>query len=281
MHNHHPDSSLATCENRSRETLPGERERWQRQEQEQGMKRSKGFRRGKTGLFQGVAAGINRCLSSRPREQVSILNMAARASAFRLARLVSMGQHRIAGLAWGSTGLLVWHGAAPDCWFGMGCVPHVRSASCHCSWFRLSDLPAKRSGCLDGCNIAAAGVCANCRERNEAAQPPGPLQAAVARPPPCHKASMPHRSGRLDTTPAGRGLDDTHIGVSFPTRGLWGWRPRGTTTRSAGRGGGLSSRGSTRRRVGACLGSEQSFLSSCTLDPIVWRSARLGQAKGD
>eukprot|EP00955_Chlamydomonas_euryale_P047921 353839-Chlamydomonas_euryale.AAC.10 len=45
---------------------------------------------------------------------------------------------------------------------------------------------------------------------------------------------------------------------------IWGWRPRGITTRSAGRGGGPSSRGSTRRRVGAGLGGEPSFcLHAC------------------
>eukprot|EP00955_Chlamydomonas_euryale_P092970 364747-Chlamydomonas_euryale.AAC.18 len=34
-------------------------------------------------------------------------------------------------------------------------------------------------------------------------------------------------------------------------------------------------------RVAAGLGGEQSHLPSCMLDPIVWNSAWLGQAKGD
>eukprot|EP00955_Chlamydomonas_euryale_P085745 364156-Chlamydomonas_euryale.AAC.6 len=53
--------------------------------------------------------------------------------------------------------------------------------------------------------------------------------------------------------------------TSAPPRSLiWGWRPRGITTRSAGRGGELSSRGSTRRQVGAGLRGDRSFyLHAC------------------
>eukprot|EP00955_Chlamydomonas_euryale_P106141 365684-Chlamydomonas_euryale.AAC.3 len=60
---------------------------------------------------------------------------------------------------------------------------------------------------------------------------------------------------------------------------IMGLKPRGITTRSAGRGGGLSSRGSTLRRVSAGLGGKQS--SSCMLDLIVRNSAQLGQGNSD
>eukprot|EP00955_Chlamydomonas_euryale_P041806 352122-Chlamydomonas_euryale.AAC.15 len=63
--------------------------------------------------------------------------------------------------------------------------------------------------------------------------------------------------------------------VPGPRSLIWGLKPHGITTRSAGRGGSLSPAAGWRR-----TGGEQSLLSSCMLDPIVWDSAQLGQAKG-
>eukprot|EP00955_Chlamydomonas_euryale_P083167 363806-Chlamydomonas_euryale.AAC.2 len=79
----------------------------------------------------------------------------------------------------------------------------------------------------------------------------------------CPKRERRAAIARAVARAGGSGADSART-PSRPYSARWGWRPRGITTRSAGRGGGLSSRRSTRRRVGAGVGGERSFcLHAC------------------
>eukprot|EP00955_Chlamydomonas_euryale_P033302 347489-Chlamydomonas_euryale.AAC.5 len=72
------------------------------------------------------------------------------------------------------------------------------------------------------------------------------------------RARERERERSLTSSIPGRGGGAPSDGtVPGPRSLIWGWRPGGTITRSADRGDGLSSRGSTRRRVGAGLGGER------------------------